>query len=245
MDTPTPWENALAALRRGEYEEAFPAFRAYPVDTMSCAWNVTLAHSRNDPPQCREQARWLHWAGGCAKRGISFPEDSACALCWAALKHEPGSAERMLQLRLAAANEDVVEVVTTPLERADKAARALAAYELSLEAGSEAADWLERAAKGGDDCAQNDLGDRYAKGKHVVRDDAAAARWFRQAAEQGNDTAQTNLGSLYFLGRACPGTMRKRQHGFGAQLNSTMTLRNDLGPLRDIPEPEHTTCRSP
>ena len=110
----------------------------------------------------------------------------------------------MLHLRLAAtANDDVVEV-TTPLERANKAARALAAYELWLEAGSEAADWLERAAKDGDDCAQNDLGDRYAKGKHVVQDDVAAARWFRQAAEQKNVTAQTNLGSLYFLGRGVP-----------------------------------------
>ncbi len=193
-----PDEYTVRALRRGKYESAFPAFYRYPVGTISCSWNVTLAHSRGDPAQCRAQARWLRWIGDCADKGVVLVEGSASALYMAATRLDVGSAERVRRVRLAAENDDAVEWT-------DRIARALAAYELGGryrdDGDDEAARWFHRAAEDGEDCAQNDLGDMYANGRGVPRDDIRALIWFRRSAVQDNDTAQMNLGIMYFLGR--------------------------------------------
>ena len=49
--------------------------------------------------------------------------------------------------------------------------------------------------------AQNILGDAYARGQSVPKDDAEAVKWFRKAAEQGLAAAQYNLGVFYGNGR--------------------------------------------
>ena len=60
--------------------------------------------------------------------------------------------------------------------------------------------WYRLSADKGDALAQNNLGNMYAKGRGVLKDEAAAVRWYRLAAEQGGVTAQYNLGSMYVNG---------------------------------------------
>ncbi len=51
---------------------------------------------------------------------------------------------------------------------------------------------------------QFELGDRYASGRGVPKDDAKAVEWFRKAAEQGSAAAQDVLGTAYSEGRGVP-----------------------------------------
>ena len=48
------------------------------------------------------------------------------------------------------------------------------------------------------------LGNMYAGGQGVPKDDAVAAMWFRKAAEQGNANAQVILGNCYLAGQGVP-----------------------------------------
>lgn len=56
------------------------------------------------------------------------------------------------------------------------------------------------AAERGEADAQYRLGNCYAEGKGVEKNDAEAVKWYRKAAEQGNVDAQYWLGSCYFNG---------------------------------------------
>ena len=59
---------------------------------------------------------------------------------------------------------------------------------------------LKIMADAGDSAAEYELGSRYAEGKLVPRDFAAAARWYAKAADQGSAPAQYRLASLYEKG---------------------------------------------
>lgn len=52
--------------------------------------------------------------------------------------------------------------------------------------------------------AQKNIGNVYAEGRGVPRDEVRAVRWFRLAAEQGLKEAQNNLGTMYQNGRGVP-----------------------------------------
>ena len=58
---------------------------------------------------------------------------------------------------------------------------------------------LERAEMG-DAEAQYNLGDTYANGIGVTKDDEEAVKWYRKAAEQGHAEAQFSLGLMYAFG---------------------------------------------
>jgi hypothetical protein len=60
---------------------------------------------------------------------------------------------------------------------------------------------LRSRAERGDAKAQFDLGDTYAQGRGIPRDDVQAGRWLRKAAGQGNADAANDLGVLYETGR--------------------------------------------
>ena len=60
---------------------------------------------------------------------------------------------------------------------------------------------LRLLAEQGDAGAQTELGERYAVGRGVVRDDRVAVSWFRRAAEQGDAAGQEALGWMYIAGR--------------------------------------------
>lgn len=53
---------------------------------------------------------------------------------------------------------------------------------------------------GGDATAQLYLGDMYAKGLEVIRDEASGVDWYRKSAEQGNTQAMLRLGNAYLSG---------------------------------------------
>lgn len=69
---------------------------------------------------------------------------------------------------------------------------------------SEALHWYERAAKGGDLEAQNELAYLYFTGERVERDYEKALYWFGRAAEKGYPLAQYNLGILWYTGNGVP-----------------------------------------
>lgn len=59
---------------------------------------------------------------------------------------------------------------------------------------------IEVAIKG-DPHAQNQLGERYERGREVPKDDSQAFKWYQQSALQGFAAGQANLGRLYESGR--------------------------------------------
>jgi TPR repeat protein len=61
--------------------------------------------------------------------------------------------------------------------------------------------WYRKAADQGLANAQSNLGNRYATGTGVAKDEVEAVKWFRKAADQGYAAAQYNLGTSYAKGR--------------------------------------------
>ena len=59
-------------------------------------------------------------------------------------------------------------------------------------------------AEAGNAVAQYNLGQMYANGEGVPKDDAEAVKWWRLAAAQGDADAQFNLGVMYNLGKGVP-----------------------------------------
>ena len=62
-------------------------------------------------------------------------------------------------------------------------------------------EWLRRSANQGYARAQLALGERYAQGDGVTKDEGEAAKWYLLAADQGDLSAQLQLGVLYEYGR--------------------------------------------
>lgn len=74
--------------------------------------------------------------------------------------------------------------------------------------------WFKKAAKRGDDEAENNLGYAYGHGIGVRIDYAKARYWFKKAAEQGNAGAQNNLGNLFYFGKGVPKNYVKANYWF-------------------------------
>lgn len=64
--------------------------------------------------------------------------------------------------------------------------------------------WLTKAAERNHDYAQYILGDMYADGTGVQKDEFKAAQWYKKSAEQGNSSAQCALGYMYARGQGVP-----------------------------------------
>ena len=60
---------------------------------------------------------------------------------------------------------------------------------------------FKKAAEQGNVDAQFSLGDMYAQGLGVPKDEQQSASWFRKAAEQGFAPAQVNMGVMYAQGQ--------------------------------------------
>jgi TPR repeat protein len=106
---------------------------------------------------------------------------------------------RRMGLILAGIAEEVEKHTQTCRE-----AGADAVLEMSFNAHSlvgVARQVLAQSAEQIDAQAQNDLGDRYATGQGVVKDQAEAVKWYRKAAEQNDAEAQNNLGACYANGQ--------------------------------------------
>ena len=62
----------------------------------------------------------------------------------------------------------------------------------------------KKQAEAGNAGAQCRLGNMYAFGEGVPKDDAEAAKWYRKAADQGHAQAQNSLGLMYAFGEGVP-----------------------------------------
>jgi len=78
-------------------------------------------------------------------------------------------------------------------------------YESWYQDYVEALKWYRKAAERGYFEAQFKLGEMYANGKGVAKDDVEALKWYRKAAEQRYATTQFNhLGAMYYDGEGAP-----------------------------------------
>ena len=100
-------------------------------------------------------------------------------------------------LRSLVAAWSIAVIVTTPVA-ASPLEDGYVAYR-AMDFGKAAEIW-QPLAETGDPTAQYLLGNLYADGKGVARDDAAAFKWFRLAADQGNAAAQYNVAASYAAG---------------------------------------------
>ncbi len=64
--------------------------------------------------------------------------------------------------------------------------------------------------------AQDKLGEMYANGQGVPKDDTEAARWYRKAADQGHESAQYKLGEMYASGQGVPKDDTEAYHWFNS-----------------------------
>ncbi|MCF7689937.1 MAG: sel1 repeat family protein, partial [Cephaloticoccus sp.] len=101
---------------------------------------------------------------------------------------------------------------------------------------------LQAKANTGDPVALNALGNMYANGQGVARDDAEALKRYAQSAEQAYAPANFNLGMMYELGRGVPADITKAfayylkaaQQGFApAQFNVGNMYAGGLGVAQD------------
>ena len=67
---------------------------------------------------------------------------------------------------------------------------------------SEAVKWYRKSSDQGHSGAQYNLGNLYAEGQGVLRDDVMAVLLYSLAARQGLSFAQGNLGAMYYGGLA-------------------------------------------
>lgn len=64
--------------------------------------------------------------------------------------------------------------------------------------------WYRKAADAGMGRAMRDLGEIYADGKGVERDERLAAQWYLKAAKQGDALGMKTLSDIYLFGRGLP-----------------------------------------
>src|SRR5690606_27343416 len=91
--------------------------------------------------------------------------------------------------------------------------------------------------------ALNALGNAYANGVGVPKDDATAIRYYEEAAQRGFAPASFNLGMMRELGRGVPADMaaaftlymKAAEQGFGpAQFNVGNMYANGIGVAQDF-----------
>lgn len=82
------------------------------------------------------------------------------------------------------------------------------------EAAQRGAEYLRRAAKGGDAEAAAELGEIFSRGERVKPDLREAARWLRQAADVGSTTAQFQVGCFFARGEGVPKDLQRAAHYF-------------------------------
>ncbi len=172
---------------------------------------VTLQAEQGDA-DAQARLGLMYW------RGFDVPKDLKLAIKWYTLATDQGHAEAQFRL-------GKMILHGSGIERDQK--RGLEMYALSADRGYALAQyrlgllyhygmgelkpdlkiafkWYLRVAKQGIPFGQNRVGEFYAKGLGVRRDNKAAIRWFTLAAEQGRLDAQLNLGVAYEKGDGTP-----------------------------------------
>ncbi|HXR47385.1 MAG TPA: tetratricopeptide repeat-containing serine protease family protein [Candidatus Limnocylindrales bacterium] len=77
-------------------------------------------------------------------------------------------------------------------------------YSTDVTNDVEAAKWCRKAAEGGDEISQYNLGVKYENGNGVSVDYAESGKWYQKAADQDFAPAEANLGGCYHDGQGVP-----------------------------------------
>ena len=190
------FDEAVAALERGDYAAAFRGFLGLAEQGDAHAqFNLGLMYSNGKgvPQEYGEAARWYRRAaeqgdahaqfnlGVMYSNGKGVPQDYGEAARWYRRAAEQGVARAQFALGFMYYNGEGVP-----------------------QDYGEAVRWYRRAAEQGVARAQFALGFMYYNGEGVPQDYGESARWYRRAAEQGDAHAQLALGFMYYIGAGVP-----------------------------------------
>ena len=108
------------------------------------------------------------------------------------------------------------------------------AGQVAYEAGDYATalrNWTPLADKG-DPVAQYHLGNLFANGHGVLKDNVKAVAWFAKSAAQGNDQGQKSLGDMYRKGKGVPKDAKKAVKWYrDAALQGNALAKKNLGDM--------------
>ena len=97
--------------------------------------------------------------------------------------------------------------------------------------GTALRNWMPLADKG-DPVAQYHLGNLFAKGQGVLKDNIKAVAWFAKSAAQGNDQGQKSLGDMYRKGKGVPKDAKKAVKWYrDAALQGNALAKKNLGDM--------------
>lgn len=136
---------------------------------------------------------------------------------WATMSDVQANALAMMAFQKSGSKNGVQALgkLESAANAGDRAAQmALGRYFYAQHNTSKATYWFKKAAKLGDDEAENNLGYAYGHGIGVRIDYAKARFWFKKSAEQGNAGAQNNLGDLFYFGKGVPRNFVKANYWY-------------------------------
>ena len=183
-----PYDDGVAANKRGDYETAVQLFRPLAEQGHAKAQAyLGLMYAKGDgvTQDYDEEVKWFRLA---AEQGIAFAQYDL------GISYSEGNG----------VNQDFAEAVNWYRRAAEqgyvKAEVALAeAYDRGLgvkQDNAEAALWYHKAAEQGDADAQYALGNMYFFANGVPEDESEALQWYRKAADQGLASAQFSVGDI-------------------------------------------------
>jgi hypothetical protein len=214
-----PFDDAVAAYKRGDYDAALQLFRP-------------LAE-QGDAKAQRDLGRMY-------ALGEGVTQDFVEAIKWFRRSADQGDATGQFNLGLSyengnGVNQDYTEAAKWYRRAADqgyaKAQNALGDIYFFgdgvAEDDSEAMTWYRRAADQAFSEAQFSVGYLFENSEHLPRDLKEAAHWYQLAAEQGNAHAEFALGKLYRDGRGVPEDVQLAYKWFRRAMENSDASRRD------------------
>ena len=191
-----PFEDALAAHKRGDFATALRLFRPLANQgNANAQFNLGLIFEQGQgvPQDYVEAAKWYRLA---ADQGDAYAQTNLGFLYEKGQGVPQNYAEAAKLYRLAAEQGDAV---------AQRNLGAMYHFGWGVPKDyDEAVKWNCLAVDQGDAVAQRNLGEMYEKGEGVVQNYVEAAKLYRLAADQGLADAQINLGFMYAKGQGVP-----------------------------------------
>lgn len=191
-----PYEEATAAIRRGDYATALWLLRPMADRGLAIAQYSLGVMYANGQGMAKNDAEALRFYRLAADQGLPIAQFNLGVNYYTGRRVKRDYAEAVKWLRLAADQGNTNAQHNLGVIYAEGQGVPQNYYE--------AAKWHRLAAEKGDPLAQNSLGLMYANGRGLMQNNAEAVKWYRLAADQGNANAQYNLGELYRQGRGVP-----------------------------------------
>lgn len=210
------FDGAVAAYKQGDYSTAISEFIALANDGHAGAQYHLGNAFLEGHGVVKDESRASDWyrkaaeqgnvfaqyrLGVMYEKGIGVKKDNGEALSWYGKAADQGHAEAVNalgKLRGAALFDLLLNEESANYQFGQ------GVYFLLGHGYESAIQWFRKAADQGHANAQSNLGNMYAHGQGVAKDEVEAVRWYRIAAEQGNSSGQYNLGLMYLEGRGVP-----------------------------------------